>query len=131
VVCEDNPSLNGHLEAMLSTSDETLLNALVIPSNSVGSDLLCDAITLVNFQPEKDSHITYWEKSASYHGKNCFQRLGRPMPWEPVMNKQCKSCKSLNIRRSHRKGFLEKMLRFLMIRPYRCERCHRRFYAFL
>jgi hypothetical protein len=49
LVCEDNPSLNGHLEAMLSTSDETLLNALVIASNPVGSDLLCDAIALVDF----------------------------------------------------------------------------------
>jgi hypothetical protein len=64
VVCEDNPSLNGHLEAMLSTSNEALLNALVIPPNSIGSDLLCEAIALVNFQPEKDPHITYWAKSA-------------------------------------------------------------------
>jgi hypothetical protein len=69
VVCEDNPSLNRHLEAILGTSDETLLNALVIASNSVGLDLLCDAIALVNFQPEKDPHITYWAKSKPNSGK--------------------------------------------------------------
>jgi len=41
----------------------------------------------------------------------------------------CPNCKSTIISRSHRQGLLERLLRFAWIRPYRCGKCGRRFWA--
>jgi hypothetical protein len=44
----------------------------------------------------------------------------------------CTWCGSPNIKRSTRKGFLEKrLLKFMLIKPFRCRACGRRFYLFL
>jgi hypothetical protein len=41
----------------------------------------------------------------------------------------CPSCKSLDVRRSHRRGLLETMiLPLLFLRPFRCEDCRKRHY---
>jgi len=40
----------------------------------------------------------------------------------------CPRCGSTNVRRSHRRGFLERALfQLLGLRPYRCEDCDERF----
>ena len=41
----------------------------------------------------------------------------------------CARCGSRNIRRSARYGFRDRVVSFLGLRPYRCGRCYRRFYA--
>jgi hypothetical protein len=39
----------------------------------------------------------------------------------------CPKCKNLDVRRSHRKGFLETfILPLLLLRPYRCNECQLR-----
>lgn len=41
----------------------------------------------------------------------------------------CPSCKSLDVRRSHRRGLLETMiLPLFLLRPFRCEDCRNRHY---
>jgi transposase-like protein len=43
----------------------------------------------------------------------------------------CPRCRSGDIRRSRRRGLLEWLiLRLLLVRPFRCAVCDRRFYAF-
>lgn len=45
--------------------------------------------------------------------------------------KQCPKCESSRLRRSYRKGFLERVLfRILFIWPYRCDACDTRFLGF-
>ena len=40
----------------------------------------------------------------------------------------CPRCHSTNVRPSHKKNFLERaVLRFVRLRPYRCEECDARF----
>lgn len=42
----------------------------------------------------------------------------------------CPSCGSRRIRRSHRRGFVERIgLRFLWMRPFHCLDCYKRFYS--
>ncbi len=41
----------------------------------------------------------------------------------------CPRCKSTMIARSHRRNFLERLLRFVWIRPYSCTKCGRRFWG--
>jgi transposase-like protein len=41
----------------------------------------------------------------------------------------CPQCRSKDIRRSRRKGFLESsILSLILLRPFRCQDCNRRFY---
>jgi hypothetical protein len=41
----------------------------------------------------------------------------------------CPACKSLDVRRSHRRGFFEILvLPFFLLRPFRCEDCTKRHY---
>ncbi len=43
----------------------------------------------------------------------------------------CSRCRSYHIRESQRHGWLEQVvLRLILMRPYRCHQCHRRFYGF-
>src|SRR5678815_616483 len=42
---------------------------------------------------------------------------------------RCRRCKSTMIARSHRRNFLESLLRFACIRPYSCTKCGRRFWG--
>jgi hypothetical protein len=44
----------------------------------------------------------------------------------------CPSCRSLDVRRSHRRGLLETViLPLLLLRPFRCEDCTKRHYNLL
>jgi hypothetical protein len=44
---------------------------------------------------------------------------------------QCPQCDSSRVRRSHRRGFLERVLfRILFVWPYRCDACDVRFLGF-
>jgi transposase-like protein len=43
----------------------------------------------------------------------------------------CPSCSSHNVRRSHRKGFVERLLlRMILLRPFRCKNCGLRYYGY-
>jgi uncharacterized protein with PIN domain len=43
---------------------------------------------------------------------------------------RCPQCRSDSIYKSHRRGFLERIvLRLTNMRPYRCRECYERFYA--
>ena len=43
----------------------------------------------------------------------------------------CPYCKSLDVRRSHRRGLFEILvLPFVLLRPFRCEDCTKRHYNF-
>jgi hypothetical protein len=43
----------------------------------------------------------------------------------------CPSCRSLDVRRSHRRGLFEVLiLPFFLLRPFRCEDCTKRHYNF-
>lgn len=43
----------------------------------------------------------------------------------------CPSCNSLDVRRSHKRGFFEILiLPFALLRPFRCEDCTKRHYNF-
>jgi hypothetical protein len=43
--------------------------------------------------------------------------------------RSCPYCKSLDVRRSHRRGIFETVvLPFLLLRPFRCEDCTKRHY---
>ncbi len=44
------------------------------------------------------------------------------------MTLSCPRCKSVNVRRSRRKGIIDWLLRALLVLPYRCEHCSTRFY---
>lgn len=48
------------------------------------------------------------------------------------MSVSCLHCQSTCVRRSKRRGVFElSVLRFIPMRPFRCENCDRRFYAFV
>jgi ribosomal protein L37AE/L43A len=42
---------------------------------------------------------------------------------------RCPNCGSINIRRSHSEGFIDKIMRLTGRRPYRCRDCRDRFHA--
>src|SRR5712692_9380338 len=47
------------------------------------------------------------------------------------VTRRCPDCRSLDVRRSERKGLMERIvLRLLVFRPFRCQRCSRRYYGF-
>ena len=48
-----------------------------------------------------------------------------------LMTRACPLCNGKSMRRSHRVGFVERwLMRFSMIRPYRCLNCDSRFYLY-
>lgn len=44
-----------------------------------------------------------------------------------VLRKYCPNCRSKDIRRSHRRNLLERLLSFVCIYPFRCDSCGERF----
>jgi hypothetical protein len=50
--------------------------------------------------------------------------------WNKSADLRCPSCGSGRVRRSHRRGFVERIfLRFLWLRPFHCMDCYRRFHS--
>jgi hypothetical protein len=50
--------------------------------------------------------------------------------WNKTADLRCPSCGSRRIRRSHRRGFVERIfLRVLWLRPFHCMDCYRRFHS--
>jgi hypothetical protein len=45
--------------------------------------------------------------------------------------RQCPCCRSVSVRRSRRRGFVEFVLPLFLMRPYRCSVCFRRHYGFI
>ena len=57
-----------------------------------------------------------------------LESLLRPKSGPVRREKRCPSCGSPNVHRSHKRGFVERViLPLLHLRPYRCEDCDARF----
>ncbi len=50
--------------------------------------------------------------------------------WNKTADLRCPSCESRRVRRSHRRGFVERVfLRVLSLRPFHCMDCYKRFHS--
>lgn len=54
----------------------------------------------------------------------------RVMEAEAMKNQECPKCGSDEVRRSQMQGLMERVLRLIGFRAYRCERCDDRYYKF-
>jgi len=65
----------------------------------------------------------------SYDFADVFESMSHPRCY---LVRCCPSCRSLDVRRSHRRGLLETViLPLLLLRPFRCEDCTKRHYNLL